>query len=515
MSVRVCRGAQAGVSSESSLGGRRALARDPRARWRCGKLSAAVVLSAVAGLLAPAPADAARPLVTAVIDPSAYTGSDAHVAFSRVRAAGGTAVVLVLAWRAVAPAPGALRPPTGFDPSDPADPQYRWAPFDAEVEEAVAHGLQPLISVTLMPRWAADQTIPFHGVGRPNLQALTDFVHAAATRYDGTFEGLSRVRLWKVWNEPNARREINPQFVDGSLVSPAYYRRMVNAFASAAHGVAADNVVVAGGLAPFGHTSPDIQVIAPLRFMREALCVSAGGRPTCHATMTFDVWSVHPYTAGGPTHVPYDSNDVSLGNLGEVTALLQAAVRAGHVVSRAPPRFWVTEFAWDTSPPDTGAVPAVLAGRWVAEALYRMWSAGVSLVAWFRLRDDPLRGPNASPYQCGLYYYGGTRLAGDRPKPLLAAFRFPFYASARKGSVFVWGRTPTNGPAVIVVQQSVAGRWRAVARLRADVAGIFQATFADRELTPLRAQVVGSGVLAPTFSPRPTRDLRVQPFGAH
>lgn len=480
-----------------------------------GKHGAAVVLLAVVALLAAAPVGAARPLITAVIDPSAYNGPDAGVAFSRVHAAGATSVALVLDWRAVAPTPEALQPPTGFDPSDPADPQYQWADFDAEVEQAVAHGLQPLVSVTLMPRWAADHSIPFQGVGRPDLHALTDFVHSAATRYDGKFLGLPRVRFWKVWNEPNARRELNPQFINGFPVSPAYYRRMVNAFGATAHAVAADNVVVAGGLAPFGHSAPDIQVLAPLRFMREALCVSASGRPTCNATMAFDAWSVHPYTAGGPTHVPYGSNDVSLGNLDKVAALLHAAVRAGHVVSRAPPQFWVTEFAWDTSPPDKGGVSALLARRWVAEALYRMWSAGVSYVAWFRLRDDPLTGPNASSYQCGLYYYGGTRLNQDRPKPLLAAFRFPFYASSRKGGIFVWGRTPTNGPATVVVEQSFASQWHAVTRLRGDAAGIFQATFADRGLAPLRARLVGSGVLSPAFSPLPTRDVRVQPFGDH
>ena len=50
-------------------------------------------------------------------------------------------------------------------------------------------------------------------------------------------------------------------------------------------------------------------------------------------------------------------------------------------------------------------MPAALEGRWVAEALYRMWSAGVSLVVWFTLRDQPVR---TSPYQSGLYFDGAT-----------------------------------------------------------------------------------------------------------
>ena len=66
-------------------------------------------------------------------------------------------------------------------------------------------------------------------------------------------------------------------------------------------------------------------------------------------------------------------------------------------------RFWVTEFAWDSNPPDPGGVPLALEGRWVADALHRVWAAGVSLVTWFSLRDQPLR---TSAYQSGLYLRG-------------------------------------------------------------------------------------------------------------
>ena len=118
--------------------------------------------------------------------------------------------------------------------------------------------------------------------------------------------------------------------------------------------------------------------------------------------------------------------------------MLNAAVRAGHVRSKGKPRFWVTEFSWDSKPPDPQGVPTVLHTRWVAEALYRMWLNGVSLVTWFSIRDQPLA---ASYYQSGLFYRGGT-VAADRPKPALRAFRFPFVGFVERGGVRVWGRTP-------------------------------------------------------------------------
>ena len=105
-------------------------------------------------------------------------------------------------------------------------------------------------------------------------------------------------------------------------------------------------------------------------------------------------------------------------------ALLLAAKRQGTVVSNGQPAFWVTEFSWDTKPPDPKGVPQRLHARWVSEALFRMWSAGVSAVIWFRLQDDPLR---VSPYQSGFFTTNG------QAKYSLEAFRFPFVAFEREG----------------------------------------------------------------------------------
>jgi hypothetical protein len=124
----------------------------------------------------------------------------------------------------------------------------------------------------------------------------------------------------------------------------------------------------------------------------------------------------------------------------------------------------VTEFAWDTNPPDPKGVPAALHARWVAEALYRMWEAGVSAVVWFKLQDDPLR---LSPYQSGFYTVAG------RPKHSLEAFRFPFVAFRVQGGVSVWGRTPSGTSSVVVVQRRAGGGWVTLARLRAVRNGIF------------------------------------------
>ncbi|MCA1656404.1 MAG: LamG domain-containing protein [Actinobacteria bacterium] len=283
-----------------------------------------------------------------------------------------------------------------------------------------------------------------------------------------------------------------PQFEGRRAVSPAWYRRMVNELAGSVHAVHPDNVVIAGGLAPFGARTKFVEVVAPLRFMRELLCMSKGAAPraTCRDRIHLDAWAVQPYTSGGPTRQAANHDDLSLGDLPEARRLLNAAVKSGNVVSRQQVRFWATEFSWDTNPPDLHphVVPIKLHARWVAEALYRMWKAGIDLVTWLQLRDAVYK-PD-SHAQSGLYFRGGESLTRDAPKPALAAFRFPFVAFRGKNRIDVWGRTPAARAARVVVEASSGGGWRRLTTLRADRYGIFT----GRVRQPVR-----------TAAPRPAR----------
>jgi hypothetical protein len=226
---------------------------------------------------------------------------------------------------------------------------------------------------------------------------------------------LPRVRYWQVGNEPNISLDLTPQLLNGRPVTPRAYRDMVNRSAASIKRVHPDNVVVAGGLAPFFDRTPYVTEQdpdwGPLTFMRQLLCLSRSLRPTCAHRVRFDVWSTHPYTSGGPTHKAYLPDDVSLGDLGEMRAVLNAAVRTGHVQSRNRVRFWVTEFSWDSKPPDPRGVPTSLLTRWVPHALYEMWRNGVSLVTWYQVRDEPL---DKSPCSRACTTATGTRSRPSR-----------------------------------------------------------------------------------------------------
>jgi hypothetical protein len=462
--------------------------------------------------------DVSRPgpdsLTTAVYDPDSFTGAEAALAFARTRNAGATAVRITVDWQNAAHDPL----PSGSDPTDPGNPGYGWSLIDDQVQRATAAGLSPILSIFDPPSWARDPA----GNGFPTLRnpaELGDFFHALARRYSGSYQGLPRVRYYEVWNEPNHSAWLDPQYANGQPASPALFRQMVNAVADAVHSVHSDNLVVAGGLSPFtkgdATTDPSSRGVAvgPLRFMADLLCMSSGKKPkpTCNDTVRFDIWSHHPYTYGSP-----DSNstrmkpdDVWIGNLPRMKTLLDAAVKAGHVQSSNTLRFWVTEFSWDSSPPDPRGVPAALEAEWVSEALYNMWRSGVDLVTWFLLRDSA---PDPEHFESGLYQRGSS-LANDAAKPALAAFRFPFIGQKVKGKLLVWGRTPPGRTGDVVIEESDenGGNWQPIATVQTNANGIFQQGLGKPHGKYVRAVIAGE--LSVPFPEAGTANLDVSPFG--
>jgi hypothetical protein len=437
----------------------------------------------------------AQPLTPAFLLPGGLGAED----IARAQGAGMQAIRLGIDWSSVAP----KKRPEGFDPANAEDPAYKWKAYDQEISAAVAAGLEPIVYIVGAPTWA-EQAVPkpYYGAIKPDASQLAQFAHAAAVRYGGSFQELPRVRNWMLWNEPNLYFWLQPQFVGNKAYSPGLYRTMLNAFADAVHGVHANNVVIAGGTAPF--TSADGTTeewgVGPLAFLRGVLCLGKNNRPVCSARVKFDVWAHHPYTSGGPTHHANFPDDVSLGDLPKLKAVLDAGVRTHKIQSHGQVRFWVTEFSWDTSPPDPQAVPLALQTRWVSEAMYTMWRNGVSLVTWYTLRDEPFP---SSPYQSGLYFLNG------KPKPTLRAFRFPFVALKAGNRLRLWGRTPLSKQGRIAVQKRTKG-WRTVAVLRADRYGIFNAS---RRLSSGVYRARFGVALSNAFSTTEPPDKFYRPFG--
>ena len=439
-------------------------------------------------MLACAGAASARGLVTGITDPIEhdFAERDGIHSFHVVHVAGIRVVRTSVNWGDIARSAPA-------DATDPHDPAYDWTRVDDSVDRIVANGLQPLLSVLKTPTWARKRP----GGKTPNASDVGAFMTAVARRYDGTRR--PRVRLLQLWNEPNLKSYLD------SRGGPAAYRAMLSAADAAVHRVHEDNVLVGGGLGPFGGPRGRYG-IAPLKFMRRLF----------RKDTPFDVWSHHPYTSGPPAHSAYAKDDASMGDLPQIRRVLRRARAAGRIRST---RLWVTEFSWDTKPPDPFGVPVREHARWVAEALYRMWRNRVEVAIWFQLRDNPHDGHWwGQTFQSGLFYRTTPLYADEKAKPALRAFRFPFVALPAGRRIRFWGRTPNSEALLIRIERRERGRWQAIRVAQADADGIFTGTLPrDRRRRALRANVVA---LANTnadhsvpFVPRRTRDRHVNPFG--
>ncbi|HEX9415101.1 MAG TPA: hypothetical protein VF895_00170 [Gaiellaceae bacterium] len=475
-------------------------------------LIALALLPLVAAAAFASSATGGGPLKTAVVEPWDFANlspAQENLVLERIHGSGATLMRTTLSWYAIAP----KDPPPDFDPENPSDPAYDWERADAKIEAALAHGLEPYLAVNDAPVWARTGQ---KGAGAPpNPSDFGKFMRAAAERYSGQYQGLPRIRYWQVWIEPNVNKFFKPQYANGKPVSPAKYAALVNAAAVAVHGVHADNKVIAGGLSPFTVTFGETNTIGPMKFMREMLCMTTKNRPrpSCSRRVHFDIWSHHPFTTGGPYHHARRADDVSLGDLPEMKALLVASYKAHHALSSTMPGFWVTEFSWDTNPPDPLAVPIKLQSRWTAEAMYVMWKVGITLVTWLDLRDNPYP---SQPTQSGLYWRGAT-LAQDKPKPTLTAFRFPFVAYRQKHGILVWGRTPWGKPGRVAIYQNSVGRWKQIAALPTNGYGIFSRRITGAKSGYLRAQLVtggkATGPRSLAFSLKRPADRLIRPFG--
>jgi hypothetical protein len=120
--------------------------------------------------------------------------------------------------------------------------------------------------------------------------------------------------------------------------------------------------------------------------------------------------------------------------------------------------------------------------RWLEQALYVLWSEGVSTVLWLQISDQTTR-ITPTALEVGLYFADG------RAKPAATAYRFPFVTTreGRSARILAWGRAPAAGR--VLIEARTATRWTVVGRVVVRPFQVFSLPLRSPGRATLRAQI--------------------------
>ena len=299
--------------------------------------------------------------------------------------------------------------------ADPADRAYNWAAVDRVISQAARNKVRVLATIYGTPRWAgrAKNRVP------RRMLDLRLFSHAAARRYSGTYRvkeveneparALPAVRHWLAWNEPNNPVFLKPQwkrFRSGWRPQSAFdYKKICSAVWVGVHSTRIRGEKVACGVTgPRGNDAPRSSrpSTSPLVFttwLRRA------------GLKRFDAYAHHPYYTSRferPSTVPRSKKAITLGNIGVL-------IRQINRLWGRKMRVWVTEYGYQTSPPDR-----FFGVRYRAQAKYVHQAFAIArrtrridMIVWFLIRDEH----RLSGWQSGVFTARGKR------KPAYQAFR--------------------------------------------------------------------------------------------
>lgn len=400
---------------------------------------------------------------------------------AKTRATGAKLVQIEVDWAGLEPS----APAPGASPTSPSAPQFDFSYLDQRVEELVGTGLQPVFLVTDAPRWAEGPggTAAEYASGgyEPNATAFGNLAQAIARRYSGSFPNplkpgtkLPRVRYLQAWGEANMNLHLSPQWtrIHGRAVNTGalIYRRMLNAFYAGAKAGDPAAVVLTTGLEGYGDAPfQGLDRTHPVTFLQNLLCLSpALKRTACANPAHFDIVASDPYDSFSPATHAVSALDASAPDLGRLTRVVRAALAAHTLLPHRRKPLWVTEFGYDSNPPNPtpGTLSTATQARWLEEGFYVFWHEGVSAAMWYLVRDQTP--PYSQNYFSGVYFRSG------RPKPSYTAYRFPFVVMRDGRLAQAWGITPSGG--TVKVQVRSGHDWRTIRTFHRGAQAIFDFT---------------------------------------
>jgi hypothetical protein len=461
-------------------------------------------------------------------------------ALDEIKALGAEAVKVTVNWRTIAPT--GSHKPSGFVGDDPAQyPSVNWAPFDSLVRGATARGLRVMFLVGgRAPDWADGSSKAPAGSYQPSPVEFGRFMKALGTRYSGAYNPaaapggappppagpppcptptppgdpcptpipasahrtspfawtaddsgvLPRVDLWSVWNEPNLSGWLQPQYNRNKRpVSPQIYRGL---FLAAYDGLVASghpkDEILMGDLLPFARSGKTYPArVSPLKFLREMACVDdhyhayKGSAAAARGCTNFKPLpgtgiAYHPYTlAQGPEALTPLADDATINDLTRLDRTLRKLSR--RFVDHKMP-IWITEFGYQTDPPDPFASPIGLVPRFMAESEWLAYhDQRVKSYAQYPLSDDSTSGRGLRRFHG---FQSGIDSSSNRPKKFVyQAFQTPLFVRLiSRSSVEVFGgvRAASGGTATLQVGRG-SRNFRTLATVTLNRMGYFDRNF--------------------------------------
>ena len=315
--------------------------------------------------------------------------------------------------------------------------RFNWGRTDQVLRGLNNRRVQLVVTLVGTPGWANGGRAP--RFAPPSGKDFATFAGEAAKRYPF-------VRHWLIWNEPNMRRWLEP------TVPGTYVRRLLNPAYRAIH-QANRRAKVGGGVTGPRANAGGMSPLDWLRGMRKA-----GARLDAYAHHPHPATAYETPTEGGCFGARCKT--VTLANLKVLVDAVRRAWGGGK-------RIWLTEWGYQTNPPDRflGVSPRLQA-QYIGEAarlVYR--TRQIDMLIQFLYQDEP----QTDRFQSGLLNSRG------RPKPGLYAFTFPLAASADGTVARLWGQIrPRAGRQPFRVQLWTKTRKRWLTSVRStNVRGIF------------------------------------------
>ena len=248
------------------------------------------------------------------------------------------------------------------------------------VESARANGMQPIVSVWNVPKWASDSSFWGTFNGRPGYHGFYPIADTAlddlqrfATHLSTLLKG--QVLAYECWNEPNLWAFLYPQRARGDRLFAAHaYVKYLTSFSPGIKAGDPEALVLAGATAPRGENSR--YRTSPQRFARAL--------KRANVDDLFDGYSHHPYCVGGRKDLdpalPPASPKYTVGT-GNIDVLLE-------IFPDKP--VYLTEFGYATAYNVAfgASVSEIQQAAYLKKSFALMARhAQIKLLVWFQLRD--------------------------------------------------------------------------------------------------------------------------------